>query len=98
MAIAKLRPTGNADGTSVVTPSRTGKYAEAYNLPMGIGRYGLADEGSYYTVASVIGTDITAHAAPAIADAETKPLIHIFNGGSNDLYLDYIEMLTTIAN
>lgn len=98
MSIAKLRPTGNADSTAVTNPSRTGKYLEAYNLPMGIGRYGLADEGSYYTVASVIGTDITAHAAPAIADAETKPIIHFFNGGSNDIYLDYIEMLTTIAN
>jgi hypothetical protein len=98
MAVAKTRPTGNADGTSVVLPTRTGKYGEAYNFPMGLGRYGWADEGSYYTVASVIGTDITAHAAPAIADTETKPLIHMFNGGSNDIYLDYIEMLTTIAN
>ena len=98
MAIAKLRPTKNADGTSVVLPSRTGAYGEAYNYPMGIGRYGWADEGSYYTVGSVIGTDITAHAAPAIADAETKPLLHIYNGGTLDMYLDYIEMLTTVAN
>lgn len=98
MAIAQQRPTANADGSAIVTPSRTGKYLEAYTLPMGPGRHGLAVEGSYYTVASVIGTDITAHAAPAIADLETKPLIHIFNGGSNDIILDYIEMLTTIAN
>lgn len=98
MATAKLRPTANADGTAIVTPSRTGKYGEAAVMPYGIGRYGLADEGSYFTVSSVIGTDITAHAAPAIVDAETKPIIHIFNGGTNDIYLDYIEMLTTIAN
>ena len=98
MAIAKLRPTKSADGTAVVTPSRTGSYGEAYNYPMGVGRYGWADEGSYYTVGSVIGTDITAHAAPAIADTDTKPLLHIFNGGTLDIYLDYIEMLTTIAN
>ena len=62
-----LKPFGSL---IVVTPSRTGKYAEAYNLPMGIGRYGLADEGSYYTVASVIGTDITAKAPP---DARARP-------------------------
>ncbi len=98
MAIGKLRPTKNADGSSAVSPSRAGSYLEAVNFPMGIGRYGLADEGSYYTVASVIGTDITAHAAPAIADGDTKPMIHLFNGGTNDIYLDYIEMLTTIAN
>src|SRR4249920_3567587 len=98
MAIQKLRGTKNADSTAVITPSRTGSYGEAYNFPMGIGRYGWADEGSYYTVASVIGTDITAHAAPAIADTETKPLIHMFNGGTNDIYLDYMELLTTVAN
>jgi hypothetical protein len=99
MAVNKLRPTAQADDTSTVSPTRTGKYGEAYNFPMGIGRYGLADEGSYYTVGSVIGTDITAHAAPAIADGATKPLLHIFNGSSDkDIYLDYIEMLTTIAN
>lgn len=98
MAVAKARPTGNVDGASIVTPSRAGKYLEAGVLPYGIGRYGLADEGSYYTVSTVIGTDLTAHAAPTIANAETKPIIHIYNGGLNDVYLDYIEMLTTIAN
>jgi hypothetical protein len=98
MSIAKLRPTAEADGTSTVSPTRTGKYGEAYAYPMGIGRYGWADEGSYYTVGSVIGTDITAHVAPAIADLETKPLIHLFNGGTKDVFLDYIEMLTTVAN
>jgi hypothetical protein len=98
MAVNELRPTGNADGSAIVTPSRTGKYLEAYTLPMGLGRHLLADEGSYWTASSVIGTDITAHAAPTIANAETKPIIHLFNGGTNDVYLDYIEMLTTIAN
>jgi hypothetical protein len=98
MAVNTLRPTANADGSSIVTPSRTGKYLEAYTLPIGLARHMLAVEGSYFTVGSVIGTDITAHAAPAIADNETKPLIHIYNGGSNIISLDYIEMLTTIAN
>jgi len=98
MAIAKLRPTKNADGTSVVTPSRAGSYGEAGIMPYGIGRYGLADEGSYWTVSTVIGTDLTAHVAPTIANAETKPIIHLFNAGPNDVYLDYIDMLTTVAN
>lgn len=98
MATAKLRPTKNADGTAVVTPSRTGSYGEAATIPYGIGRYGYAMEGSYWTAASVIGTDITAHAAPTIANAETKPIIHMFNGGTNDVCLDYIELLTTVAN
>jgi hypothetical protein len=98
MAIAKARPTKNADGTAAVNPSRTGSYGEAVTFPIGIGRYGLADEGSYYTVGSVIGTDLTAHVAPTIANAETKPIIHIFNGGTNDIYLDYIDIQSIVAN
>lgn len=98
MATAKLRPTKNADGSALVTPSRTGSYGEATVMPYGIGRYGLADEGSYWTVSTVIGTDITAHAAPTIANNETKPIIHLYNAGSTDVYLDYIELLTTVAN
>lgn len=98
MAIAKLRPTKNTDGTAAVSPSRAGAYSEAAIVPFGIGRYALADEGSYWTASTVIGTDLTAHIAPTIANAETKPVIHLFNGGTNDVYLDYIDMLTTIAN
>ncbi len=99
MAISKARPTGSADGTSVVTPSRTGKYAEAYAIPMGPLRYGYADEGSYFTAKNATtGTQLTAHAAPAIADTDTKSIIHLFNNGSNDIYLDYIHLATTVAN
>lgn len=98
MAYANRRPTKTADSTTVATPSRTGGYGEAAVVPYSIGRYGLAVEGSYWTASTTIGTDLTAHAAPAIADAETKPIIHIFNGGTNDICIDYIDMLTTIAN
>jgi hypothetical protein len=99
MAVAKARPTGSADSATVATPTRTGKYAEAAALVYGIGRYGFADEGSYYTATNAtIGTQLTAHAAPAIADTDTKSIIHIFNGGLNDIYLDYITIATTVAN
>ncbi len=98
MATARNRPTKNNDGTSIVTPSRTYNYGEAAIVPYGVGRYGLADEGSYWTASTVIGTDLTAHQAPTIANAETKPIIQMFNAGPNDVYIDYIDMLTTIAN
>jgi len=98
MSFSRLRPTKNADGTTAAVPTRTYSYNEAGVVPYGVGRYGLADEGSYWTASTVIGTDLTAHAAPAIADAETKPIIHMFNAGPNDVYIDYIDMLTTIAN
>lgn len=99
MATAKARPTGNSDGTTIVTPSRTGKYGEAYALLMGPQRYGLADEGSYFTATNATtGTQITAHAAPAISDTDTKSIIHLFNSGTLDIYLDYIHLATTVAN
>ncbi len=99
MAIAKARPTGNNDGTSIVTPSRTGKYSEAAILPYGIGRISMADEGSYFVCQNAtIGTTLTGHVAPAIADTNTKSIIHMFNGGSNDVYLDYIVLTSPVAN
>lgn len=107
MAIAQSLPTGTPDGTAVVTPSRTGRYTEAYVLPLGTPRSWLAAEGSYYTVQNATDdTQITAHAAPAIADASTKPVIHFFNGntavaaGGNgkSIYIDYISLYTIIAN
>jgi hypothetical protein len=98
MAVSDGRPTKNADGTTAVTPSRATGYLESATVPYGIPRNSVGREGSYWTAANVIGTDITAHAAPAINDAETKPMIHLFNGGTNYIYLDYIDMLTTVAN
>ena len=99
MATAKLRPTGNADSTTVATPTRTGKYSEAYILPMGVGRIMVADEGSYYVAQNAtIGTQLTGHVAPAIADTNTKSIIHFFNGGNLDVYLDYLTITTVVAN
>lgn len=99
MAVNKSRPTANADGTSAVNPSRAGKYLEAYAIPMGPLRYGFADEGSYFTAKNAtIGTQLTAHVAPAVADTDTKSVIHLFNNGTLDIYLDYIHLATTVAN
>jgi len=99
MAINKLRGTKNADSTSAASPSRTGSYGEAYVLPVGTGRIGLADEGSYYVAQNAtVGTQLTGHVAPAIADTSTKSIIHFYNGGSLDVYLDYIVITTVVAN
>lgn len=99
MAIAKTRPTGNADSTAIVTPSRTGTYAEAYCIPVYPPRWTLADEGSYYTASNATDdTQITAHAAPAIVDTDTKPIIHFYNGGTKDVYLDFISIYSIVAN
>jgi hypothetical protein len=101
MAINKLRPTANADSNAVVLPSRTGEYLEAYVASLGVGRTWIADEGSYYTACNAtLGTALTAHAAPAISDTDTKSIIHIFNPttATASIYLDYIWMKQTVVN
>lgn len=101
MAIARNLPTGNADGTAVVTPSRAGKYLEAYTLPLGSGKLsGYADEGSYFTAYNVTdGTGIAGHPAPVQADLSLKPLLHIFNGStSKSIQIDFVRLrLTSIG-
>lgn len=99
MAINKLKGTKNADSTAVATPDRTGAYKEAYVIPVGLGRITMADEGSYWTgVNPTVGTAIVGHVAPAIADTNTKSIWHIFNGGTNDVYIDYLWIKQTVVN
>jgi len=99
MAIGKLRPTANSDGSAIALPDRAGKYKEAYILPVGVSRITLADEGSYYTgVNATLGTAIAGHVAPAIADTDTKSILHIYNGGTLDIYMDYIWLKQTVVN
>jgi hypothetical protein len=102
MAIARNRPTVNADSSAVaVTPTRTGSYLEAYVLPLGLGRTFTADEGSYFTGCNpTLGTAIVGHVAPAIADTDTKSILHIFNPTTNtkSIYMDYIWLKQTVVN
>lgn len=102
MAIARNRPTSNADSTSVVvTPSRTGSRLEAYTLPIGLGRVFCADEGSYFSAVNpTLGTAIVGHVAPAIADTDTKSIWHMFNPTSSgvSIYMDYIWIKQTVVN
>lgn len=100
MAVQKLRPsTRNADSTNAAVPSRTNGYGEAGIQPYGIGRVSMADEGSYFVVNNAtVGTQLTGHVAPAIADTNTKSIIHMFNSGTSDVYLDYIVLTTVVAN
>lgn len=101
-AVSQTLPTPTADSTAYAVPTRTGKYGEAYTLPLGKPRDWLAAEGSYYTVQNAADdTQITAHAAPAVADLSTKPLLHFFNSnaaGGKSIYLDYCSLYTIVAN
>jgi len=98
MAIARDLPTRNADGSAVVLPSRTGPYLEAYTIGMGAGNWAFADEGSYFHASNAtLATGIAGHAAPVVADVATKPLVHLYNGGSKNVVLDYLFLEVTAA-
>lgn len=92
MAIANALPSRAADSTTTtVYPSRTGSYGEAAILPYGNGMHGFGMEGTYYTATNAtIASAITGHAAPVVADTDTKPFLFIYNGNSaKQLIIDF---------
>lgn len=98
MAIQRALPsTFNADSSTATNPSRAGSYLEAYVLSIFAGNQLGADEGSYYVATNAtLGTAITGHAAPVIADADTKPLLFMFNGATNKtIFPDYLHLQLT---
>lgn len=98
MAVARSLPTRNADSSAVQTPTRTGAYLESYGIGLGSGNWGFADEGSYVVCNNAtLATGIAGHAAPVVADADTKPLLHLFNGTVYNVIPDYLFLEVTAA-
>jgi len=97
MAIKRNLPTREADGSTVVLPSRTGSTLEAYVIPLGAKQQFFADEGSYFTTYNVTdGTGIAGHAAPVQSDLSTKPLLHIYNGSTTkSIAIDFVRLRMT---
>lgn len=100
MAIASvIGSSRNADNTaSIVTPSRTGSYLEAYAIELGGAKNNTyAEEGSYFSTYNVTdGTGIAGHAAPVQADLSTKPFIHLFNSSATkSITIDIIRIRMT---
>lgn len=98
MPYARTLPTKNNDGTGIVNPSRTDPYGGAYTTPMGAGNWVFADEGSYYVGNNAtLATGIAGHAAPVVADTDTKALFHLFNGSTKNVVMDYLFTEVTAA-
>lgn len=94
MAIQRAIGTRNADSSAVATlPSRTGSYLEAYTLPMGAAFTWFGDEGSFYHACNAtVGTGIAGHAAPVVADTDTKALLHLYNSGTKNIIPVYLTL------
>ena len=99
MAYQAALPTRNADGSAVVTPSRTGAYNEAYVIPVTNKEWAACDEGSYFMgITPTAGTGIIGHAAPTTFD-EAKPYIVLYNGNTSKyLYPQFLHLHETVAS
>lgn len=99
MAILRTLSTPNADSTAVSHPSRSGPYGEAHVISSLPERIAAAMEGGYFSCTNAtIATEIAGHAAPAIGDEATKPLVYIYNGGSRYIAPDFIWLRTDTPN
>ena len=99
MAIARTLPSLTPDSSASATPTRADSYGGAFVNPIGSGGfYQAADEGSYFTICNpTVATGIAGHAAPVVADTDTKALLHIFNGSSTK-YLVYDHLFLEVTN
>ena len=100
MAYKRTRGTPNGDGSSAVTPTRTGPHDEAVALSLGLGRGTLAEEGSYFTAMNpTIATEIVGHVAPAIADEGTKSLLYVRNASTTKyITIDQLTLRVEVVN
>lgn len=96
MTTAIELPGTNADGAAN-TPSRAGKYNEAYVLPLTGKELYSADEGSYFTaITPTPGTGIIGHAAATTFD-EAKPYIVVYNGSTKRVYPQFLRLHCTVV-
>lgn len=100
MGLFRNRPlSSNADNPLDQTPGRNSWYGDRYVVPVSTGRHTAAEEGSYFTAVNpTLATTITGHAAPAIADGATKPIIHLYNGGPRWVFPDYVKVAVGTVN
>lgn len=88
------------DSTNAQFPSRTGRWQEAGILTYLFGNLANAQEGSIFVCANAtLATGIAGHAAPVVADTDTKPLLHLFNAATNtkDIIPLYLLLEVTAA-
>ena len=98
MSFFRSLPSTRTDDGTGGQPSRANAYAEAVVQPMGAGDWGFADEGSYWHASNAtLATGIAGHAAPVVADTDTKALLHLYNGGTKNIIPVFLFLEVTAA-
>lgn len=99
MGVFRNRPQSSlGDNALGGGPERSDWYGGGYQNPLGSGNWVLADEGSYFTASNAaVATGIAGHAAPVVADTDTKALLHLYNGGQRNIVPDHLFLEVTAA-
>jgi hypothetical protein len=99
MAIHRIRPhVSLGDNQNGGAPTRSSWYGDAYVQNVADGTWGVADEGSYFVASNpTVATGIAGHAAPVVADTDTKALLHLYNGGNRNIIADHLFLEVTAA-
>lgn len=97
MTVYNNFPTPTAETTAAV-PSRAAGDLSAIVTPVTGGNMWAAREGSYFVCTNAtLATGIAGHAAPVVADTDTKPLLALFNGTAYHVIPDYLFLEVTAA-
>lgn len=97
MAVTVINGTPTAVGT-VTNPTAADPYSKAWAVPVLGGNQGAAYEGSCIVATNAtLATGIAGHAAPVVADTDTKALFYIFNGSTKYLIMDQLFLEVTAA-
>jgi hypothetical protein len=100
MGIFRLKPTvGLGDNPNDAAEGRNSWYGERYVVPVAGGsNWAVADEGSYFVATNpTLATGIAGHAAPVVADTDTKALLHLYNQGDRNIVPDFLHLEVTAA-
>ena len=99
MGIFRTRPSvGLADNVNDSNPGRNSWYGDRYVVPVGASNWAFADEGSSFVATNAtLATGIAGHAAPVVADTDTKALLHLYNGGQRNIVVNHLFLEVTAA-
>ncbi len=99
MGIFRVKPTvGLGDNPQDAAPGRHSWYGDRFVQPIGASNWVLADEGSYFYASNpTLATGLAGHAAPVVADTDTKALLHLYNGGQRNIVVDFLQLEVTAA-
>lgn len=99
MGLFRTRPAAGPDGSPTGAEGRNTPYGERYVVGLGSGsNWAFADEGSYFVgTNATLATGLAGHAAPVVADTDTKPYLFFYNSGSRVICPDFAQFEVTAA-